>query len=64
MATLKEMYDNVDSAVKDAQKGIVCLYMQMQVLSSTKFNSERRQLKDMLGDLRIMEAKFEQEFGQ
>lgn len=35
---------------------IVKVYVLMRKLSSTRFSSERRQLKDMLGDLKIAQT--------
>lgn len=54
----QELDDAID-AVKSSQDSLVNLYVKMRSLGAAKFSSERRQLKDMLGDLRIIQTIFE-----
>lgn len=49
---------NAILATEAAQDSVVNLYTVMRKLSSTQYSSERKQLKGMLGDLRIMQSVF------
>ena len=48
-----EKHDRAVVAFIDAETAIVEAYMSMQLLGAAKFSSERRKLKDIIGDLRI-----------